>query len=353
MLEADDLRQQRLTAPADQQHVRNARARQQHAQEQASDANDPPNRPKRCCFQQARAKRLYIHGPEANAEPCQKTVPTNVRDLPASFNRCHDFRVKLAFAHRGAGPLVFALLVGCQASVNADANVSGEGAKARAQADLSGSGDGEGELRRASLAEVSAKTNAAMTARDRVLLGARHDLRLEGGKGAASCQCLSVALGGVKEAGMSWSSTPPRIDESTQLTIALSSEGQACPAAPKQSLGASYWGYRISGDNVIVLVEAARDGRPLTSGAIIPRPVGQGQVFVAPAGKSAPYGRALDGNGPCKIGNPGPGRTTPFSELEIGSDAPRPASGEVNRSSVGAGPSRNDDTLTTIEIPPG
>jgi hypothetical protein len=273
--------------------------------------------------------------------------------LPGSPNRCHDFRVKLAFVQRGAGPLIFVLLLGCQASVNADANVSGEGARARAQADLSESGEGDGELRRASLAEMSAKTNAAMTAGDRVLLGARHDLRLDAGKGGASCQCLSVALGGVKEAGMTWSSSPPLIDESTQLSIALSSEGQACPGEPKQSLGASYWGYRISGDNVIVLVEAARDGRPLTSGAIIPKPVGQGQVFVVPASKSLPYGRALEGNGQCKIGNPGRARTTPFSELEIGSDAPRPASGEVNRSTVGAGPSRNDDTPTTIELPPG
>lgn len=237
--------------------------------------------------------------------------------------------------------------------MNAEANVSGEGAKGRAQADLNASGEDEGELRRASPAELSAKTDAAMTASDRVLLGARHDLRLEAGKGVASCRCLSVALGGVQEAGMAWSSSPPRIDATTQLTIALSSEGQPCQDEPKQSLGASYWGYRISGDNVIVLVEAARDGRPLTNGAIIPKPVGQGQVFVAPASKRSPYGRALDGEGQCKLGNPGQARTTPFSELEIGSDAPRPASGEMNRRALGAPANRLDDTPTTIELPPG
>ena len=277
-----------------------------------------------------------------------------MRDLPGSPKRCHDFRVEIGPAQHGAKALVFALLVGCQASVNADANVSGEGAKGRAQADLSGESEGEGDLRRASLAEISAKTAAVMTASNRVLLGARHDLRLEAGKGAATCQCLAVALGGPKEAGMAWSSSPPEIDETTQLTIALSSEGQACQGEPKQSLGASYWGYRISGNDVIVLVEAARDGRPLTSGAIIPKPLGQGQVFVAPASKRLPYGRALEGNGQCKIGNPGQARTTPFSELELGSDAPRPASGEVNRRSVGIGrAASDDDTPTTIELPPG
>lgn len=272
-----------------------------------------------------------------------------VRDLPGSPKRCHDFCVKVAFARHGAGSLVFALLLGCQASVNADANIGSEGAKGRAQADLSGEGEGEGEMRRASLAEISAKTAAVMTASNRVLLGARHDLRLDAGKGSASCQCLSVALGTVKEAGMAWSAGPPNIDETTQLTIALSSEGTACQGEPKQSLGASYWGYRVSGDNVIVLVEAARDGRPLTSGAIIPKPVGQGQVFVAPASKRLPYGRALEGTGQCKIGNPGQARTTPFSELELGSDAPRPASGELKRGGNG----QRDDAPTTIELPPG
>jgi hypothetical protein len=152
---------------------------------------------------------------------------------------------------------------------------------------------------------------------------------------------------------MAWSASPPRIDETTQLTIALSSEGQACQGEPKQSLGASYWGYRISGDNVIVLVEAARDGRPLTSGAIIPKPVGQGQVFVAPATKRLPYGRPLEGGGQCKVGNPGQPRTTPFSELEVGTDAPRPATGEVNRSATGAARGGSDDPPTTIELPPG
>jgi hypothetical protein len=148
---------------------------------------------------------------------------------------------------------------------------------------------------------------------------------------------------------MAWSAGAPRLDESTQLSIALSSEGQACKDEPKQSLGASYWGYRISGNDVVVLVEAARGGRPLTNGAVIPKPVGPGQVFVAPASKKAPYGRPLDGKGLCKIGNPGQERTMPFTALEVGQNAPGP--GQASTHGGRAISDHSDDTPTTIEMP--
>ena len=246
--------------------------------------------------------------------------------------------------------LIFALVVGCQASVNADANVSGEGAKGRAQAEMSGSAEGEGELRRSSLSAAAEQAAASDAASRRVLLGARHDLKLASGNGATRCQCLSVALGTAGDAGLGWSGSVPALDASTQLAIAFSSEGQACQDEPKQSLGASYWGYRLSGNDVVVLVEAARAGRPLTSGAIIPKPVGQGQVLVAPASSRIPYGRALEGKGPCKIGNPGAARATAFSELEVGSDAPRPPTGEVTSGARHITPT--EDVPSTIEIPP-
>lgn len=261
----------------------------------------------------------------------------------------------------GALALILGLLVSCQASVNAsaDASANGEGAKARAEAEASGQAEGEGELTRSALAPTSqaaklsaASTSTASVAPGKVLLGARHDLQLRPGKGTASCECLNVALGGSRNGGMLWSAVPPELDETTQLTIALSSEGQACQGEPKKSLGASYWGYRLSGNDVVVLVEAARGGRPLTNGAIIPKPVGNGQVLVAPASKKLPYGRSLDGKGLCRIGNPGQVRTTPFTELEIGSDAPAKGSGATPPV---AGAFRSDGSATdlpsTIEIP--
>jgi hypothetical protein len=215
-------------------------------------------------------------------------------------------------------------MMGCQASLsaNADANASGEGTSA----------DGSAELSRS--AELSTRASSAAFARvdgadgdlpaERVLLGARQDLKLSSGKETARCQCLSVALGGAGSEGMAWTAAPPTIDDATQLAIALSSEGVECRDEPKGSRGASYWGYRVSGNDVIVLVEASRAGRPQTNGAIIPRPVGEGQVYVAPAVKRLPHGRGVGGEGSCKVGNPGGPRSGGFTELELGIDAPTP-----------------------------
>jgi hypothetical protein len=234
--------------------------------------------------------------------------------------------VKVGFRLAGAATLL-GLLTSCQASVgaSAEANVNGKGASVAA--DASGDMGSSGELARSNADGAGAgETTASDLPASRVLLGARHDLKLSAGKATASCQCLNVVLGSSETPGLTWSSTPPRIDDDTQLSIALSSEGVECKDEPKGSLGASYWGYRISGNDVIVLVEAARGGRPLTSGAIIPRPVGAGRVFVSPASKKLPYGRPLDGNAACKIGNPGPVRSSAFTPLELGRDAPAVAS---------------------------
>jgi hypothetical protein len=260
------------------------------------------------------------------------------------------------------GALFFGLLSGCQASLSADASATANGQGASAQgdadadlsADASGKGEGQGEMTRSALASQapsSSETTASDLPASRVLLGARHDLKLKPGTGTASCECLSVALGGARSGGMAWSAVPPAIDDGTQLSIALSSDGQTCKGEPKGSLGASYWGYRISGNDVIVLVEAARGGRPLTSGAIIPKPVGPGQVFVAPASKKLPYGRALEGKGLCKIGNPGEARTAGFSQLEMGQNAAAEAAGSGAAPVSDHSAAADTETPTTIEMP--
>jgi hypothetical protein len=257
-----------------------------------------------------------------------------------------------------AGALVFGLIFGCQASLSADANVNGNGASAEGDADVSarGSAEGEGEMSRSASAESSGAAAASTTfdiPPSRVLLGARHDLKLRSGKGTASCECLSVALGSARSGAMAWSAVPPGLDETTQLSIALSSDGQACKGEPKQSLGASYWGYRISGNDVVVFVEAARGGRPLTAGAVIPKPVGAGQVYVTPTSKKLPYGRPLEGKGLCKIGNPGQVRTAPFSALELGQNAPESTAQAAAAAGVSDHSSRQgaDEMPTTIELP--
>ncbi len=126
------------------------------------------------------------------------------------------------------------------------------------------------------------------------LIGARHDLQLSEGTTTPVCSCLAVAAGGPENPKFTWLGVRPAIDPSRQLVIALSSQGIECPAAPADSLGASYWGHRMEGGDVIVVVESAKLGRPITQGAVIPLPATGGRVVVRPASKTTPYGHPLN-----------------------------------------------------------
>ena len=159
----------------------------------------------------------------------------------------------------------------------------------------------------------------AFGAAEATLLGARHDMSLVVEHANAACACLKVAIGSAPSAAFQWQAAVPRLNDETQLALALTSETMTCNGEPKGSSGASYWGYRISGNDVIVFVEGARAGRPRTAAAIIPKPVGDGLVYVAPAKAKLPYGRSLDGKAErCKIGNAATKRTTPFTVGELG-----------------------------------
>jgi hypothetical protein len=152
-------------------------------------------------------------------------------------------------------------------------------------------------------ASTNLASPAAAPGADVALLGARHDLRLAASGKSPTCSCLAVALGMPNDPAIAWRSLVPQIDPASELVIALSSEGQSCPSAPKDSLGASYWGYKQVGSDVIVVVEAARSGRPVTGGAIIPKPIGDGQVYVQPLTKNLPYGRPLNATDKlCRVG---------------------------------------------------
>jgi hypothetical protein len=154
------------------------------------------------------------------------------------------------------------------------------------------------------------------------LMGARHELRLSPQLKTPTCKCVAVALGQPDDAAFEWQTVAPKIDPTAQLVIAMSSEGIACDGEPKDSLGASYWGYEQRGDDVVVVVEAAKFGRPITAGAIIPKPFGQGHVYLRPASNAVPYGRPLEpGQAMCRVGNPGPARAAPDENIETLSGA--------------------------------
>lgn len=133
------------------------------------------------------------------------------------------------------------------------------------------------------------------------LLGARHDLNYAG-QPKEDCRCLAVAAGQPSDARFSWEAAAPTIEQTSQLVVALTSQSISCTKAKKDSLGASYQGYELEGDNVIVIVEEAKSGRPLTAGGIVPRPTGQGGLFVRPTSNDLPYGKSLNaGETRCRL----------------------------------------------------
>jgi hypothetical protein len=218
-----------------------------------------------------------------------------------------------ARGHCRVATLVFGLFdLGCQASMQADASaeVTADSVDAELDAEVqkerafspSEGPDGGAEVATESAGEVP-------------LLGARRDLSLVPDRASLTCSCLKLGLGEPSDAAFRWKSAAPAIDSGSQLVVALSSEGMSCKAL-EGSKGASYWGYRQSGNDVVVLVESAIKNRPVTAGAIIPKPFGDGQVYAAPAFKSEPYGRGPNGEARCKLGNPGSPRSAPSPEID-------------------------------------
>ena len=209
--------------------------------------------------------------------------------------------------HRAWVVPVLAALTACQASVQADARMSTD-----ANADPADEGAESAETTRA----LSATSELASA--PRVLLGARRDLTLKSTAEAVACRCVKVLVGPATLPGFEWTDAPPPTAPDTQVVLAFAPE-ETCSGGPDGSQGASYWGYRIDGNDVVVLLEAWVKGPPRTVGAVLPRPPNDGQVFVAPVKAGLPFGLPLSGNGTrCALGNPGPKRTTPFTSAETG-----------------------------------
>jgi hypothetical protein len=189
--------------------------------------------------------------------------------------------------------------IGCKASVQTNVEASGDVEVQDFDRPLSA--DEKDRMLRA------AEETPPQAAGEPAPFGARHDVRLAvAAAGTPKCRCLAVALGTAHSPSLSWQSDVPAIDPRRQLVVALGSDGLGCDGEPTDSLGASYWGYKVSGSDVVVVVEAARAGRPITRGAIIPKPSPSGQVFIAPLSSATPYGAPLGASGErCALGNPG------------------------------------------------
>lgn len=212
-------------------------------------------------------------------------------------------------AAHALGAWVLCLAVGCGgASVQAEGRVGGDVQtfdfdQPLAEEELADEPRAlESERARASFAQSEAAE--ARPGGAYALLGARRDLSLSPDVRGARCQCLGVVLGPPDTKGMVWRGPAPSVHPTRQTVIALSSEGVECSGNAGEQI-ASYRGYSVEGGDVIVTVEIARAGRPVTQGAILPVPDGAGQIYVRPRNAEVPFGRGLDGAPRCALGSPG------------------------------------------------
>ncbi|HWA78080.1 MAG TPA: hypothetical protein VG937_37350 [Polyangiaceae bacterium] len=226
-----------------------------------------------------------------------------------------------------AWSLLALLVLGC-ASVSADARMdaelSGHGQAVEADATAKGEvperdrplSEQEAALARSTLVEGEPERV------DFALFGARHDFTVKDPSGSISCRCVAALLGPPSSGKLEWRGEMPKTKPETQLVVALVPDSGECAGAPKGAGGASYWGYRVEGNDVIVLLEDWKSTRPRTLGAIIPKPPTGGQVYLASVSRKLPYGAPASGAGNrCALGNPGPQRTQPLSVEESGTAA--------------------------------
>jgi len=132
-------------------------------------------------------------------------------------------------------------------------------------------------------------------------LGVVHDLALSADAARTpACRCLAVAYGSPTDAKFAWHGGAPQLEPGT-MAVAIAADGVACNAPGFAPRRASIAGVEVSGDDVVVVVENVREGRPVVRGALVVPPGGKGSLVIR-ARRGAPYGTpAAGGSGPCRI----------------------------------------------------
>jgi hypothetical protein len=133
------------------------------------------------------------------------------------------------------------------------------------------------------------------------VLGVRHDLMLSSASHEPRCTCLSVEVGRAEDPTFFWAGGAPAIGADS-LVIAVGARGIACPggAPDDRRRRPSISAVDQDGDDIIIEVEDLPEGRPLASGAIIPRPGSRGSIYVRPRKGGGVYGRS-PGGGRCRV----------------------------------------------------
>jgi hypothetical protein len=126
-------------------------------------------------------------------------------------------------------------------------------------------------------------------------VGVRHDLMLaEKTEHHERCSCLDVEAGPPGDPHFFWQGDRPEIGAG-EMVVAIGAQGVTCPggdandARRRPSISA----VDLENDNVIIEVEDLPHGRPLASGAVVPRPGPTGGLYIRPR-----YGQSLYGRGP-------------------------------------------------------
>jgi len=131
----------------------------------------------------------------------------------------------------------------------------------------------------------------------------RHDVTItKDAPREATCSCLAVVVGDPSDSRLQWQAEVPKLGGDVAV-VAVSGKGVPCPgmaegAARQPSIAA----VEQDGADVVLTIEELPEGRPLASGAVVPRPGPGGSVYVKPKGPKVPYGRPTAGaGGRCRV----------------------------------------------------
>jgi hypothetical protein len=124
----------------------------------------------------------------------------------------------------------------------------------------------------------------------------RHDLTMQPQAPAdARCGCIDVVAGQPGQTKFTWAGDRPPISPNDMVIALRPQSCQGAAAGRRPSIKA----VDKRGNDVVVVVEELVVDRPQQLGAIIPRPVSAGELYVAPAA-AGPYGRGSQG-GACRV----------------------------------------------------
>jgi len=134
----------------------------------------------------------------------------------------------------------------------------------------------------------------------------RHDVMIaKEAPHEAICSCLAAIVTQPTDSKLMWQADVPKLGEDV-VVVAVSGKGVPCAGlaedAPRRP---SIAGVEQVGLDMVVTIEDLPPGRPLASGAVIPKPAPGGSVYVKPKNGKVPYGRPMPGaqasGGRCKV----------------------------------------------------